>query len=217
MVIGLAVIVMLIAILLYTGYVRLERRRKENSIRRHRKISLEDGQCRIFTLIPPQSTSNAKKVNDRPVRFPKEFRYFQVITNNCKMEFCSLEEIQEILNTQIFTEFKHPVVKDNVMISDLFLVVNGVIMPRNFVTGCFVAKSHDRINLVTFWGDVLKIKTSELFGEEAVCNLEKLIEGMCQHAGTFSYSGYLVKSMLNRAIDDYRSGSVNYKALITGE
>lgn len=71
MVIGLAVIVMLIAILLYTGYVRLERRRKENSIRRHRKISLEDGQCRIFTLIPPQSTSNAKKVNEGQLGFPK--------------------------------------------------------------------------------------------------------------------------------------------------
>lgn len=197
---------------LYVLYVRLERERSENSIAKHRKPQLAESQFRVFNLAPER-----KEKEKVFTRFPREFRYFQVVTNDCKMEFCSLEELQEIFSTQNFTEFKHPVIKDNVLVSDLFIVVNGVILPRNFVAGCFIPKNHDRINLVTFWGDVFKIKVSERFGEEAVIGVEKTIKGLFNHDTAFSYSGYLVKSMLTKAIDDYRNGNVNYKALITGE
>ena len=194
-------VIVVAMILLAIGLVwhrELEIRRKENMIKRHRTVTRPECHFSIFTLDPEQEVPKKKKLE----RYPKEFRYFQVITNNCRMEFCKLEDIQKMLETQTFNKLKYPVIKDNVLLSELFIAVNGIILPRNFVTGCFVPRSHDCINLVTFWGDVFRIKISEKFGEDA---------------STFTYSGYLVKSMLNKAIDDYRNGSVDYKALITGE
>ena len=72
---------------LYVLYVRLERERSENSIAKHRKPQLAESQFRVFDLAPER-----KEKENVFTRFPREFRYFQVVTNDCKMEFCSSKD-----------------------------------------------------------------------------------------------------------------------------